>query len=81
MKNLFCPVSNRLLAAFVVASAMWAAPLAQAGLNVPYAPDDSTLHLWHFNDPLTNNTEADAITNDPITLTNFGYPVSGGPPY
>jgi len=60
---------------------MWAAPLAQAGLNVPYAPDDSTLHLWHFNDPLTNNTEADAITNDPITLTNFGYPVSGGPPY
>ncbi len=79
MKNLFCPVSNRFLAVFAFAAALWAAPLAHAGLNVPYLPDADTLHLWHFNDPLTNYTEADAITNAPITLTNFGYPTSGPP--
>jgi hypothetical protein len=55
--------------------------VAEAGLNVPYAVDGNTLHLWHFDDPLTNNTEADAVTNAPITLTNFGFPVVGGPPY
>jgi hypothetical protein len=79
MKNLFSLVSNRLMALFVLAALMWAAPLARAGLNVPYTPDANTLHLWHFNDPLSSDTEADLITNAPITLTNFGFPTNGPP--
>ncbi len=70
---------NQIFTGIVIAVALLASESSRAGLNVPYSPDASTLHLWHFNDPLTNNTEADAITNSPITLTNFGYPTSGPP--
>ena len=81
MKNLSCIVSNRWVATSVLAAAFWVAPLARAGLNVPYTPDGYTLHLWHFNNPLSSYTEADAVanTNTSITLTNFGYPTSGPP--
>ena len=67
MKNSFHSLRNQLVTVCVIAAALLAAAPSRAGLNVPYAPDADTLHLWHFNDSLTNNTEADAITNAPIT--------------
>lgn len=50
---------------------------AAAGLNVPYAPDANTLHLWHLDDSIANQgtanfvTATDAVTGG-ITMTNYG---------
>jgi hypothetical protein len=72
--------------AFITAGALAAVISAQAGLQIPYTPDVSTLHLWHLDDPLltngvTNILVADAVTNASITLTNAGLPTPGTPPY
>ncbi len=52
---------------------------ARAGLNVPYAPDANTLHLWHFDDSTANQGTANFVTvtdavpaPDGITMTNYG---------
>ena len=60
---------------------------ARAGLQIPYAPDGNTLHLWHFDDSTANQgttnfvTVTDAVTNGGITLTNFGLGIGGQPPF
>jgi len=53
---------------------------SQAGLQIPYTPDDNTLHLWHLNDP-DGLTAVDAVANSPITLTNVGLPNPSVGPY
>src|SRR5262245_51316579 len=53
---------------------------SQAGLQIPYTPVASTLHLWHLNDP-DGLTAVDAVANSPITLTNIGLPNPSGGPY
>src|SRR4051794_19552311 len=52
----------------------------QAGLQIPYTPDASTLHLWHLNET-SGLTAADATTASPITLTIIGLPNPGTGPY
>lgn len=68
---------------------------AHAGLNVPYAVDPNTMHLWHFDDATNNQwngnfitvTDAVTIANGGITLTNYGLgtsssgAASGSPPF
>lgn len=51
-----------------------------AGLQIPYAPDSKTLHLWHLDDP-NGLTSTDAVTTASITLTNLGLPTPGTFPY
>lgn len=56
---------------------------AKAGLNVPYAPDTNTLHLWHFDDSTANQgtanfvTVTDAVASG-ITMTNYGLNSTSG---
>jgi hypothetical protein len=50
---------------------------ARAGLNVPYAPDANTLHLWHFDDSTANQGTANFVTvtdavPSGLTMTNYG---------
>src|SRR5580765_7430923 len=52
-----------------------------AGLQIPYTPDDSTLHLWHLNEPSGVYTSTDAVTTSSITLTNIGWPTPSIPPF
>ncbi len=52
---------------------------ARAGLNVPYNPDQYTLHLWHFDEP-TGTNFFDCATNQTqapqITLTGIPGPTN-----
>ena len=62
---------------------------ARAGLQIPYTPDADTLHLWHFNDSIANQgtasyvtvTDAVAVANGGITMTNLGLGSGGTPPF
>jgi hypothetical protein len=54
---------------------------SHAGLQIPYTPDDSTLHLWHLNEPSAVYTSTDAVATSSITLTNIGWPTPSIPPY
>src|SRR6266436_2291062 len=53
----------------------------RAGLQIPYVPDASTLHLWHLDETSSSSTSTDAVTTSSITLTNLGWPTPGTPPY
>jgi hypothetical protein len=63
--------------AVVAATALAFPVFTQAGLQIPYATDSSTLHLWHL-DETSGTSGADAVTANSITLTNLGIP-TGGP--
>jgi len=43
---------------------------AFAGLNIPYAVDANTLHLWHFDGPTNTITTTDEVQTVSIELTN-----------
>lgn len=49
------------------------ATTTHAGLQIPYTPDPSTLHLWHLDEPSNVYTSTDAVTTSSITLTNLGW--------
>jgi hypothetical protein len=66
-----------LILAFFLATAA----TSRAGLQIPYIPDPSTLHLWHLDESSTTYTSTDAVATSSITLTNIGWPTPGGPPY
>jgi len=68
----------RLTLALVVGSSL--CRLAWAGLQIPYTPDASTLHLWHLDDP-DGLTATDAVATSSIVLTNLGMPNPGIGPY
>ena len=53
---------------------------AQAGLQIPYTNNATTLHLWHLDGP-DGLTTPDAVTTSPITLTNLGLPTPRTLPY
>ncbi len=73
-------VPNVLCRSFITVGALAVAISAQAGLQIPYALDADTLHLWHLDD--ANGLYAvDAVSNNPITLTNLGMPNPGIGPY
>jgi hypothetical protein len=63
------------------AAAILVATTSFAGLQIPYTPDASTLHLWHLDEPSNAYTSTDAVTTSSITLTNLGWPTPGTPPY
>jgi hypothetical protein len=65
----------------IVAFFLTTATTSRAGLQIPYTPDASTLHLWHLDEPSTIYTSTDAVATSSITLTNIGWPTPGGPPY
>jgi len=53
-----------------------------ADLRVPYAPDESTLHLWRFNNTTLENGYyiiPDEGMGVPMTLTNRGLPANNPP--
>lgn len=60
----------------------------RAGLNIPYAVDSDTLHLWHFDDSTVNQGTAnfvvvtDAVTTASLNMTNYGMgsTATGGSP-
>jgi hypothetical protein len=52
-----------------------------AGLQIPYTPDNSTLHLWHLDEPSSVYTSTDAVTTSSITLNNLGWPTPSIPPF
>jgi len=62
--------------AFLAAGALALAISAQAGLQLPYAPNADTLHLWHLNDRANQLFAQDSATlnpnTSPMTLTNLG---------
>src|SRR6185503_1836996 len=76
-----------LVVAGAVAIALFVASSVRAGLQIPYAPDANTLHLWHFDgastnlDGSTNILTPDAVIAGGITLTNYGRPGTTAPPY
>lgn len=53
---------------------------SRAGLQIPYTPDTSSLHLWHLNET-SGLTTPDAVQTNPITLTLLGLPNAGTGPY
>ena len=93
MKTLNLLRRKTFLTAGILIAALSLATSVRAGLQVPYAPDADTLHLWHFDDSLANQgtgsfvTVTDAVVTAGITLTNFGSGVAtvgadpGSPPY
>jgi hypothetical protein len=93
MKSSILSCSKKLIALAAFLSVATFARVSQAGLQVPYAPDADTLHLWHFDDPTNGPTPADfvsatdAVVSASITLTNFGSGATssgaapGTPPY
>ncbi len=58
-------------AASSVALVLALATSSYAGLSLPYTPDGSTLHLWHFDGPTNTLTTTDEVVTAGITLTNF----------
>ncbi len=73
------PPKRRLARLSVTVAAFAMATAAHAGLQIPYVPDASTLHLWHLDEP-SGLTAADAVAGG-ITLTNLGMPNPGTGPY
>ncbi len=72
-------IAVKLLTAGAIASLV--ATNIYAGLQIPYAPDASTLHLWHLNEPSSVYTSTDAVTTSSISLTNLGWPTPSVPPF
>jgi hypothetical protein len=73
-------LANFVRTAFIAAGALAVAISAQAGLQIPYAVDADTLHLWHLQDA-SGLYATDAVATSSITLTNYGEPSPGTGPY
>jgi hypothetical protein len=64
------PSFAKFLAATLLASAIFVTPMARAGLQIPYAVDTNTIHLWHFDGATNTTLTTDEVLTASITLTN-----------